>query len=83
MKAVAISADGKRAISGSFDKTARLWNVPLPALDEHDRLKLSVEVRTRLFFDEQGRLQPLTQEQWLDRKKQLMALGGPCDIVPQ
>ncbi len=72
--AVAFSPDGKTVITGSDDMTARLWDIPLPAPNEHDRLKLFVEVRTGLFFDESGRLQPLTQKQWLDRKKKLKAL---------
>ena len=67
-------------LTGSGD-AARLWDVTLPALDDYERLKLSVEVRTGFFFDERGRLQRLTQADWLDRKKQLKALGGPCDIV--
>ena len=79
--AVAFGPDGKTVLTGSWDGTARLWDVTSPALDEHDQLKLSVEVRTRLFFDERGGLKPLTQEQWLKRWEKLKALGGPCDIV--
>lgn len=79
--AVAFSPDGNTVLTSSNDNRVRLWDVSLPALDKSDRLKRSVEVRTGLFFDKHGRLQPLTREQWLDKKKKLKALGGPCDIV--
>lgn len=48
-------------LTGRYDSTAQLWDVTLPAVDEPVRLQLSVEVRTGLFFDQQGRLRPLTR----------------------
>ena len=79
--AVAFSLDGKTVLTGSWDVTARLWDVTLPALDDPERLRLSVEVRTGHFFNESGRMQPRTQKQWLDRMKKLKALGGSFDII--
>ena len=79
--AVAFSPDGKTVLTESTDKTARPWDITLPALDQPDRLRLSVEFRTGLVFDESGQLQVLTQEEWFEPKKKLKALGGPCDIV--
>jgi hypothetical protein len=56
-----------------------LWPVPPSALDDPERLRLSVEVRTTWTFDEQEMLKRLTQAEWLKRRKRLDALGGPCD----
>jgi hypothetical protein len=56
------------------------WDFPPPAADEPVRLRLSVEVRTGYTVSEQGRMQRLTQAQWLERQRQLQALGGPCDV---
>ena len=78
---MAFHPDGKNVLTACNDGTARMWDVSLPALDDHNRLKLSVEVRTGLFFDDHGRLQTLTQADWLDKKQQLKALCVPCDIV--
>ena len=50
-----------------------------PAVDDTERLRLSVEVRTGFFLDSDGVRQRLTQEQWLDRRKKLDELGGFCD----
>jgi hypothetical protein len=30
-------------------------------------------------LDEQGLLKRLTRAEWLERRKRLVALGGPCD----
>ena len=50
--AVAFSPDGKTVLTGSWDGTARLWDVPPPAKDDPVRLRLSVEVRTGYTTDE-------------------------------
>lgn len=51
VQAVAFSPDGRAVLTAGGDKAARLWDVPLTALDEPERLRLSVEVRTMLFFE--------------------------------
>lgn len=78
--AVAFSPDGQTVVTGSDDRTARLWNVAPPAQDEPQRLKLSIEVRTGHYNDANGVCRRLNQEQWLDRRRQLADLGGPCVI---
>jgi hypothetical protein len=77
--AVAYSPDGQTVLTGSEDKSARLWRVPPPAADEPERLKLSVEVRTGYYLDDDGIRRELTYDQWLDRRKTLDELGGFCD----
>jgi WD40 repeat protein len=78
--AVAFGPDGQMVLTGSDD--ARLWDVPPPAIDIRDspeRLRLSVEVRTGKWLDENGVIKRLTLDEWLQRRKQLDAMGGPCD----
>jgi hypothetical protein len=61
----------------AFSLTQRHWP---PAADEPERLRLSVEVRTGYTVNDQGRTQRLTEDQRLERQRQLQALGGPCDV---
>jgi WD40 repeat protein len=80
VSAVAFSPNGQTVITGSHDHTARLWNVPPPAQDEPERLQLSIEVRTGYYTDANGFHRTLNQANWLDRRKKLQALGGPCGV---
>src|SRR5262249_60371837 len=71
VSAVAFRPDGQTALTGSTDKTARLRAVVPPAVDDPEKLRLSVEVRTRFYLDDQGIRRELTQDQWLARRKKL------------
>jgi eukaryotic-like serine/threonine-protein kinase len=77
--AVAFSPDGQTVLTSS-GSTVLLWTVPPPAADEPERLRLSVEVRTGYFIDSDGVRRRLNQAQWPERRKQLDAHGGFCDI---
>jgi len=69
-------------VTGSMDGTARVWDVPQPALDDPERLELSVQVRTSYTIDEQlGTLRRLSEQERSERKRKLDAHGGPCDII--
>ena len=61
--------------TASDDGTARLWDVAPLAIDDPERVLLSVEVRTRRTI-ENGLIRRLTQAEWLDLKQQLDTLGG-------
>jgi hypothetical protein len=77
---VAFSPDGQTVLTGSRDKTARLWDVVPPAADDPERLRLSVEVRTGFFLNANGMREKLSQAQWLERQAQLQKLRGYCDV---
>jgi len=74
---VAFSPDGKYVLTGSADKTARLWSLPLPWEDSPERIALSVTVWTALEVDERGNVRQLFQpEAFFQRRQQLERLGG-------
>ena len=58
-----------------------VWRVPEPAVDDPERLRLSIEVRTGLEVNENSTVQKLPQADWLERKRRLKQLGGPCDVL--
>lgn len=80
VRTVAFSPNGQLVVTGSEDGTARLWNVPPAARDEPERLKLSVEVLTGYTTDSKGYSRPLKQADWLNIKRELTILGGPCGV---
>jgi len=77
VKAVLFSPDGGTLTTASSDGTAQLWEVPLPVVNDPERVWLSVEVRIGRTI-ENGLVRKLTQAEWLERKKQLDVLGGDC-----
>jgi WD40 repeat protein len=82
VRAVAFSPDGKTVLTGSSDKTARLWDVSeLP--DNQERISTWVEVITGLGLDEFGSVNVLDNATWLERRKKLEAQGGPPTIGPR
>jgi hypothetical protein len=77
-------SDGRRVItraSGAYWSDDGYWNVAPPAVDEPERLKLSIEWRTGYRINSAQRVSRLTQSEWLASKRKLDSLGGPCDAV--
>jgi WD40 repeat protein len=77
VEAVAFSPDGKTVITGSRDKTARLWDVAAALPDELARVATWVQVRTGLELDELGSARMLDSAAWLQRREKFKQLGGP------
>ena len=76
--AVAFSPDGKTILTGSVDKTARLWRAPTEIAGEPRRIALWTEVITGIeLLNESNATQVLDAKTWEDRRRQLNALGGP------
>ncbi|MEI8381308.1 MAG: serine/threonine-protein kinase [Planctomycetota bacterium] len=73
------TADGRRLYIAS--NGLEVWRVPPPAADDPERLRLSIEVRTGLEVNENATIQKLSHAGWLERKRRLEQLGGPCDVV--
>jgi WD40 repeat protein len=78
VSAVAFSPDGKTVITGSYDNTARLWNVATDLLpDDLERVANWVEVLTGLTLDEDGSIQVLDNAAWLRGREKVEQQGGP------
>lgn len=73
---MSFSPDG-RTLAVVDSPTARLWEVMPPAIDDPDRVQLSVELRVGRTI-ENGIVRPLTRSEWMEKTKQLDALGGDC-----
>jgi WD40 repeat protein len=74
--AVAFSPDGKTVLTGSWDKTARLWRLPRIAGDP-ERVALWAQVVTGIDLDEHGEPVTLGAAEWHQRRQRLENLGGP------
>jgi WD40 repeat protein len=77
VRAVAFSSDGKTMLTGSADKTARLWRVPQPIAGDPERIILWAQVITGLELDEYGGTRGLDAATWEKRRQRLQELGGP------
>jgi WD40 repeat protein len=73
--------EGKRVLSWSADGTVRILDffvvtpwVPLPHGSPEGDLTVQVEAHTGLRLDEAGRLIPLSQQEWLQRKQRFEEL---------
>jgi hypothetical protein len=73
--AVALSADGSIALTGSQEKVARLWKLPR-FTDDPDRIALWAQVITGIEADEHGNARALSGDEWQQRKARLQKLGG-------
>ena len=71
------SPDGKYALTGSWDGTARLWAVPNALEDEQERIEAWVETMTGLRISPTAGGELLKPDEWRKRREQLDRLGGP------
>lgn len=71
------SPDGKFALTGSWDGTARLWAVPQALDDQPDRINAWVETMTGQRISPNAGGELLKPDEWRARKEQLDRLGGP------
>jgi WD40 repeat protein len=82
VRAVAFSPDGKAVLTGSADRTARLWDFSeLP--DNQERISTWVEVITGLELGEFGSVNVLNNTTWSERREKLETQGGPPTTVPR
>jgi tetratricopeptide (TPR) repeat protein len=85
VETVAFSPDGKTlattgrkiSIIGDNDKAAHLWEVPIAADADRQRLELWVQVATATELDRQGAIAFLDRDAWEERRRQLVQMGGP------
>ena len=77
---VAFSPDGRTALTGCWDGTARLWDVPRPLKGDPERVLLWVEVITGVRVDEMA-VPRLDAAAWEQRRLRLHELGGPLDSL--
>jgi WD40 repeat protein len=74
---LAFSPDGKALLTGDAAGAARVVTVPAPLGEDVRRLKLWAEVTARAELDAAGKVRPLDDATWQQRRQGLQALGGP------
>src|SRR5262249_50778418 len=72
-------ADGGRwtLVTGSEDKTARVWEVPVPLSGSPDRIMLALQAAYGLILDAQGVVDSLPPATWGRLRRESVAPGGP------
>lgn len=80
VQAAAFSPDGSRLLTGSHDKSARLWKIPHFVEGEVERLVVWVQLETDTVLDEHGQARRLDNAGRDQRRKRLQELGGPPQI---
>jgi WD40 repeat protein len=73
---VAFSPDGRKVLTGSFDHTARLWEVHGPLGGTAEQLVLWTQVLTGLELDADDVVRGLDAETWQQRRRQLEPRDG-------
>ena len=73
----AFSPDGDFVLTGSRDRTARIWPVPRPIDGDAERISLWAEVMTGMELDDAGTVSVLDAEGWRRHELKLLELGGP------
>ncbi len=81
VSAVTFSPDGRTCAIGTRSGAIFVWNVPLPALDDPERVWLSAQARTG-YTIESGRVRELSLNEWESAQMKLIALGGDC-LTPE
>jgi hypothetical protein len=69
--AVAFSPTGRVVLTGSFDRSARLSEVPTAVEGEPQQIALWVQVLTGMELDNNGVFHALSAEEWHQRKRRL------------
>ena len=77
VSAAAFSPDGSRLLTGSHDKSIRLWRVPPPVMGDAEHLVLWVQLETDSALDEHAEACRLDKDGRDRRRKRLQELGGP------
>ncbi|HEY7157404.1 MAG TPA: WD40 repeat domain-containing protein, partial [Gemmataceae bacterium] len=75
--AVACHPASRTVLTGSNDKTACLWRIPRPWVNDARRVRLYIEVSTGLELDGFGSVRWLDAESREHRRQALQELGGP------
>ena len=80
---MALSPDGRTAITSARNQEALLWDVAeLP--DDLPRIECWVHVRTGLTFDEDGQVKNLEDSAWREQRDRLASMGGaPPEAEPR
>jgi WD40 repeat protein/predicted Ser/Thr protein kinase len=78
-------ADGSHwtLVTGSEDKTARVWEVPAPLDGSPDRIMLSLQAASGLILDAQGVAEPLPPATWWRLRREPVGVGGPSEPAPE
>jgi len=72
-----LGVDGKTALTGSYDKTARFRKVPQPIRGSPERISLWTQVITGLEVDDLTAVRVLDASTGRERRERLEKLGGP------
>jgi WD40 repeat protein len=72
-------ADGesRTLVTGSEDKTARVWDVPGPQTGPPERIMLALQVANGAVLDAQGVAESLAPGPWHRLRRDLLAAGSP------
>jgi WD40 repeat protein len=75
--AVATDSKGQLLAAGGHDGRINLWPAPQPLEGTVERIRLWIEVITRMELETEETTRPLTEQEVQERRRRLQKLGGP------